>query len=205
LKLLLDASCKLNYDAISPEDTVQTLLDAVDVFLDANPLPCFSCAESCCKKPWAVEVDNVFVHRHTRGDEEAAQKFVRERLKLRLNRGMGFHQYVLDKKTNCDFITEENRCRVYGLRPVICRLYVCTPKSYRYNQARELVAATYLQALVFEENMSSKQLSPDTLRRYRRNPVLGASDYSCLLHDIFNYAIRTGWLIEKDRRELAAL
>lgn len=197
MKLCLDPTGKLDYEALAPEDTVQDLLDAVDVFLNAHPLPCFDCAESCCRKAWAVEVDNVFVRRHA-GEGEAAGRFVRERLKLKFNGPMEFNQYVLNKKTDCDFILPDNHCKVYGIRPVICRLYVCVPRGRRYDLVRGLVAATYLQALVMEEKLRHGGQKPETERRYRRNPALFAGDYSLKLMDILSYSERMGWLESED-------
>lgn len=202
MKVFPDAEGRTTYDRISPSSTVQDLLDAVDACLEAHPLPCHACAESCCKKPWAVEADNVFVRRFAGEEADARGRFVRERLKLKLNRSMEFNQYVLDKKAECPFVTQENRCRVYGVRPVICRLYVCTPRDRRYDVLRGLVAATYLQALVLEENLRGGGLSQSTEVRYRRNPALHASDYSLPLAAVLDYAQNVGWLDEEDRREM---
>jgi Fe-S-cluster containining protein len=202
MRLYLDPSGKVDYDEIPDNATVQDLLDAVDTFLVAHPLPCNDCPESCCKKVWAVEVDNVAARRLAGGGDEALAVFVREKLVLKRNRAMGFNQYVLNKKMLCTYVTQGNRCAAYAKRPVICRLFICAPKSYRYNQTRELIAATFLQALVMEENKRSKQLSERTIRRYRQNPALFAVDYAMKLKDVFAYARRMGWREDGEQAEI---
>jgi Fe-S-cluster containining protein len=202
MRLFLDLSGKVDYDKIPNGATVQDLLDAVDTFLLSHPLPCDACPDSCCKKTWAVEVDNVAARRLSDGGDAALAAFVREKLVLKRNRSMGFRQYVLDKKTLCTYVTQGNRCNAYDNRPVICRLFICAPKSYRYNKSREVIAAAFLQALVMEENMRGRQLSDATLRRYRQNPALLAADYAVRLKDVFAHARRVGWMEDGEQQEM---
>jgi hypothetical protein len=202
MKLVLDTEGKINYDKISRYTTVQELLDAIDLFLAAHPLPCGQCEESCCKKSWAVEMDNVCVNRLCGGDSGAASHFVQDKLVLKKNYFRQFHQYVLKKKLNCSFITQANLCTIYEQRPVICRLYICSDKSYRYNVLRELIGGTYLKALVTEDKMRNRKFTPRTVNRYRSNPAVFAKDYNILLDDIFSYAAGEGWLDPCDTQEL---
>jgi Fe-S-cluster containining protein len=197
MRIFLDSSGKMNYNELSPGATVRDLLDAADAFFAVCPPPCQACAHSCCKKSWAVEVDNVAARRLFGGEVQPGK------LVLKLNHAMGIMQYVLDKKAACPFVTQENRCTAYGARPLICRLYTCAPKSRRYDQLREMVAATFLRALVMEQNMRRNPLSQRTLRDYRLNPALEARDYAVPLEDVLDYAQRAGWLDEGERRELS--
>lgn len=192
MNVCLNGDGQVDCRGMDGQTTVQDLLDAVDRFLAEHPLPCDRCAESCCKKHWAVEVDNVAARRLAGEGNVAA--FVRSRLKTKWNYALDFRQYVLRKQGACPFVSQENRCSVYAARPLICRLYVCSPRSERYDSLRGAVAATYLQALVFEQNMREKQLSEKTLRKYRRNPALGAIEYRLTLSEIIKYGYRMGWV-----------
>lgn len=195
MNVFRNAASQVDCIGIDERTTVQDLLDAVDMYIQDHPLPCHDCANGCCRKPWAVEVDNVAACRiagTTVGD------FVRDRMMPKWNHALGFRQFVLKKGGECPLVSADNRCTIYEKRPVICRLYLCAPKSDRYNYLREVVAATYLQALVFEQNMRDRQFSARTLAKYRRNPAVGADDYSLPLQAIILYAQRMGWLDEQD-------
>ncbi|BCZ45976.1 hypothetical protein psyc5s11_20430 [Clostridium gelidum] len=202
MKLLLDVEGKVNYDNINKNTTVKEVLDAIDIFLDNNSLPCNECEESCCKKSWSVEIDNVCVNRLSDWKDEVALDFVQEKLVKKRNYCRDFDQYVLNKKTDCNFITETNLCTIYENRPIICRLYICIAKSYRYNVIRELIGSTYLKALVLEEKMRNKSFTDKTINKYKRNPAVFAKDYDISLEEIFNYAEDEGWLDIEEREEL---
>ncbi|WP_026885961.1 YkgJ family cysteine cluster protein [Clostridium beijerinckii] len=202
MKLLFDSEGKVNYDKINKNTTVKDVLDAIDVFLSNNPLDCNGCEESCCKKSWSVEMDNICVNKLSNWNEEAASNFVQEKLVKKRNYYRDFDQYVLDKKTDCNFITETNLCTIYEERPVICRLYICSARSYRYNVIRELIGSTYLQALVLEEKMRKNDLPEQTIDKYKRNPAVFAKEYNILLEEIFDYAEDEGWLYSDERDEL---
>ena len=60
------------------------------------------------------------------------------------------------------------------------------------------MAAVYLQALVFEQAIRTKTLSPRTLAKYRQNPALMAEDYSMELAHILDYARWMGWVEKED-------
>lgn len=202
MKLLLDTEGKVNYDQINKNTTVEEVLDAIDVFLNNNPLPCDQCEESCCKKSWSVEMDNVCVNRLSDWNDEVALDFVQKELVKKKNYCGDFNQYVLNKKTYCNFITDTNLCTIYESRPIICRLYICIDKSYRYNVVRELIASTYLVALVLEDKMRNNTLTEEIINKYKRNPAVFAKGYDISLEDIFNYAEDEGWLYSDDREEL---
>lgn len=200
MKLLFDIEEKVNYDKINKDTTVKEVLDAVDTFLNNNPLNCKECEESCCKKSWSVEMDNICVNRLSNWNDEAALDFVHEKLIKKENFYRDFDQYVLNKKTNCNFITESNLCTIYEDRPIICRLYICSSRSYRYNVIRELIGSTYLEALVYEEEIRKNNFGDETINRYKKNPAVFAKDYNILLEEIFDYAEDEGWL-DVDERE----
>lgn len=202
MKLMLDAEEKVNYDKISKDTTVKEVLDAVDVFLNSNPLPCNECLESCCKKPWSVEMDNVCVNRMSDWNNELASGFVQSSLVKKKNYYRDFYQFVLKKKTYCNFITEENLCTIYDKRPIICRLYICSPKSYRYNVVRELIGSTYLKALVLEDKMRKQNFTEKTILKYKKNPAVFARDYDITLGQIFDYAEWEGWLDADEKEDL---
>ncbi len=202
MKLLFDGEGKVNYDKIAKNTTVKDVLDAIDIFLNNNPLDCNGCEESCCKKSWSVEMDNVCVNKLSNWDNEAASNFVQEKLVKKRNYYRDFDQYVLDKKTDCNFITETNLCTIYEERPVICRLYICSARSYRYNVIRELIGSTYLKALVLEEKMRKNDFPEQTIDKYKRNPAVFAKEYNILLEEIFDYAEDEGWLYSDERDEL---
>lgn len=202
MKLFLDKEGKVNYDKLDKASTVRDLLEAIDLFLEDNPIPCNSCEESCCKKAWSVEMDNVCVNRLTNNEDKAAAKFVSDNLVKKRNYYREFDQYVIKKDKNCIFITDENLCTIYEKRPIICRLYICIPKSYRYNVVRELIGSTYLRALVFEDEIRNNSLNKEAIDDYKRNPALFANTYNILLEDIFDYAEEEGRLYEEDRAEL---
>jgi Fe-S-cluster containining protein len=202
MKLLLDAEGKVNYDNIDKHTTVKDVLDAIDIFLNNNPLPCDGCEESCCKKSWSVEMDNVCVNRLSNWNDEAAVSFVQDKLIKKKNYYREFNQYVLKKETYCNFITETNLCTIYEERPIICRLYICSSKSYRYNVVRELIGSTYLKALILEDKMRKNNFTERTISKYKRNPAVFAKGYDILLEDIFNYAEEEGWIDLDERQEL---
>ncbi|GKU24947.1 YkgJ family cysteine cluster protein [Clostridium folliculivorans] len=202
MKLLFDSEGKVNYDKLDKDTTVEDILKAIDIFLNSNPLPCEDCEESCCKKAWSVEIDNICVNRISNWNNEDSSDFVRQRLVKKRNYYREFDQYVLNKEKNCHFITEENYCTIYEQRPIICRLYICIDKSYRYNVVRELIGSTYLQALIFEEEMRNNSISEDLIKEYKRNPAVFAKGYDIALNDILNYAEEEGWLYDDERDEL---
>ena len=202
MKLLLDVEGKVNYDNINKNTTVKEVLDAIDIFLEHNSLPCNECEESCCKKSWSVEIDNVCVNRLSDWKDEVALDFVQEKLVKKRNYCRDFDQYVLNKKADCNFITETNLCTIYENRPIICRLYICIAKSYRYNVIRELIGSTYLKALVFEEKIRNNNFTEKTINKYKKNPAVFAKEYNISLAKIFDYAEYEGWIDIEEREEL---
>jgi hypothetical protein len=203
VKLFIDVEGKINYDKFDNTTTVMDLLKEIDVFLEGNPLPCSSCEESCCKKAWSVEMDNVCVNRLSKCSDEEAVSFVQSKLIKKKNYYRDFYQYVLNKEKDCLFITESNLCTIYEERPIICRLYICSPKSYRYNMLRELVGTTYLKALILEHKMRTHEFTQRTINKYKRNPAVGAKDYDIRLEDIFRYAEEEGWIDSDESQELS--
>ncbi|MCR3759798.1 YkgJ family cysteine cluster protein [Clostridium felsineum] len=201
MKLILDNEGKVNYEEIEKNSTVKDLLEAIDLFLNSNPLPCSRCRESCCKKSWSVEMDNVCVNRLVNNDDKLATKFVKNKLVKKENYYRDFDQYVVKKDKACIFITDENLCTIYDKRPVICRLYICTDKSYRYNVVRELIGSTYLEALVLEEEIRNNNLEREVIESFK-NPALFKDRYDISLEDIFDYAEDVGWLYKEDRAGL---
>ncbi len=202
MKLLFDGEGKVNYNEINKSTNVKDVLGAIDIFLENNSLPCNKCEESCCKKAWSVEMDNICVNKLSDWNDEVALDFVEKKLVKKKNYYRDFNQYVLNKKTYCNFITETNLCTIYEDRPIICRLYICIAKSYRYNVIRELIGITYLKALVLEEKMRNNKFTERTINKYKRNPAVFAKDYDISLEAIFNYAEEEGWLDIDDREEL---
>lgn len=198
MKLFVDQKGEVDFDQITDKTTVQDLLDAIDLFLLDHPLPCDACEHSCCKNPWLVEVDNVSANRLCQRSSQPINEFVQEKLVKKKNHAWGIDQFVMKKETECIFITDSNRCTVYEQRPIICRLYICSPKSYRYNLLREMIACTFLRAFVLEDKMKEKKYSPRTIRRYKNNPAVFASDYNILLADILKYSQVEGWFIPED-------
>lgn len=199
LKLFINTEGLVDYDQISEGTTVQDLLDAVDLFLQDQPLPCAACVDSCCKNSWSVEVDNISVRRLCQGDERRTAEFIRDKLVRKINPVHEFEQFVLKKDGACLFVTEVNRCRVYEQRPVICRLYLCNPKSYRYNVLRQIIGSAFLSALVLEAALREPKPSRLAKRGRRENPAVYAGDYTVLLADILDYAQSQGWLDQDDR------
>jgi Fe-S-cluster containining protein len=199
MRLLFDDKDKVDYDELDKADTVKDLLNAIDIFLKDNPLPCNQCEESCCKKAWSVEVDNICVNRLSNWNNEKAINFVKTKLVKKRNYYRDFYQYVLNKEKNCHYITEDNLCTIYEERPIICRLYICSDKSYRYNLLRELIGSTYLRALVLEDRIRCNNYTEKTIKKHKRNPAVFAKDYDIRLEDIFVYAEEEGWLDPEDR------
>jgi Fe-S-cluster containining protein len=205
MRLFTDSKGKLNYDKITSDSTVQELLDAIDVFLSDHTLSCDKCGESCCKKSWAVEVDNVFVNRLCKRDNDEIGHFIQDKLVKTKNHFKEFDQYIFKKELNCCYVTESNLCTIYRQRPLICRLYVCCSKSHRYNVIRELTGAAYLKALVLEEKMRKNNFTNRTVRKYRRNPAVSAETYDIPLAGFINYALDEGWLDPDDLPELESV
>lgn len=202
MKLLLDTEGKINYDKINKNTTVKDVLEAVDIFLNNHPLNCNDCEESCCKKSWSVEMDNVCVNRLSNWKDEAAIDFVQDKLVKKKNYYRDFDQFVLNKEKDCNFITETNLCTIYEERPIICRLYICSARSYRYNVIRELIGSSYLKALVYEDKIRNNNFEDEIINKYKRNPAVFAKDYNILLEEIFDYAEDEGWLYSDEREEL---
>ena len=147
-------------------------------------------------------MDNVCVNKLSDWNDELALDFVQNKLIKKKNYCRDFDQFVLNKKTNCNFITDSNMCTIYENRPVICRLYICTPKSYRYNVLRELIGSTYLKALVLEDKIRNNNFTDRTINKYKRNPAVFAKEYNISLEDIFNYGEEEGWIDSEERNEL---
>jgi Fe-S-cluster containining protein len=209
MKIFLDDNTEVNYDRISENTTVSDVLEAVDIFLKSNPLDCVGCEESCCRKAWSVEVDNICVKALCNGDQKLAAAFVKEKLVMKENFARDFDQYVLNKSKECTYIDAENRCSIYGKRPVICRLYVCCNKSRRYNILREIVASTFLEALVLEDEVNSSKCTADIIEKnkieeYKRNPAVFAESYDISLEKIFLYAEEAGWLDDDEKQLISA-
>lgn len=202
MKLLIDIEGKINYDKITKHSTVQDLLEAIDIFLNDNTLSCDKCQDNCCKKTWSVEMDNVCVNRLCNWDKESARNFVQDKLLMKENMYREFDQYVLNKETNCNYISATNFCTIYDKRPIICRLYICSPKSYRYNVIRELISGAYLKALVMEEKMRNSHFTQRMDNQYGSNPAVFARNYNILLEDVLNYAQEEGWLDPEETQEL---
>lgn len=205
MKLFYDKDKKANYDSIDETTTVKDLLEAIDIFLGENPLPCNNCEESCCKKSWSVEMDNICVNRLCIWDTKAAVKFTKDKLVKKKNYYREFNQFVVKKEKECPFITEDNLCTIYEQRPVICRLYICCDKSYRYNVLRELIGSTYLRALILEDRINNNNFTQRTINNYRKNPAVFAKDYDILLSDIIRYSEYEGWLDEDEKQDLYKL
>jgi Fe-S-cluster containining protein len=201
MKIFVDKDGKVNYDKVCKDETVKDVLQAMDEFLNNNPLPCDKCEESCCKKSWSVEMDNVCVNGICNWNNKTALEYVRNRLVKKKNYYREFFQFVLDKEKNCTYIDESNRCIIYEKRPIICRLYICSDKSFRYNMLRELIGSTYLRALVLENRINSNNFTERTIKKYKKNPAVFAEDYDILLEEIFKYAREEGWL-DSDEEDL---
>ena len=195
MKLFFNESGQLDYDTIGDTDTLADLLQAVDLFIDRHPLSCSRCENSCCRKPWAVEVDNVSVRRLCADHKIPQSELISSMLETDENKHLDFDQYIMKKQSaHCPWLSEMNRCRIYQSRPLICRLYSCFPKSQRFNQLREASAATFLLALVFEQLIDQQQPSERQLEYYQKNPALNALDYKVGLQKILDYALDEGWL-----------
>jgi hypothetical protein len=67
---------------------------------------------------------------------------------------------------------------------------------------RELIASTYLKALVLEEKLRKNNVTQTTVDNYKKNPAVFAKDYDILLDDIFNYSEEEGWLYLDEKWEL---
>lgn len=147
-------------------------------------------------------MDNVCVNRLSNWNDETALHFVQEKLVKKRNYYRDFDQYVLNKEKDCNFITETNLCTIYEERPIICRLYICSARSYRYNVIRELIGSTYLKALIYEEEIRNNDLTNEIINEYKRNPAVFVKEYNILLEDIFDYAEYEGWLYDDEREEL---
>jgi Uncharacterised protein family (UPF0153). len=202
MKVVLDVEGKVNYAEMTGNSTIQELLDAIDDFLKDNTLSCDKCKESCCKTSWAVGVDNISANRIYNWDNAEVSNFIHNKLVLKENLLREFDQYVLKKETNCIFVTEANLCSVYEKRPVICRLFICSPKSHRYNVIREIIGATCLEALVSEEKMRNVSFTEKEVDIYRRNPAVLAKDYNIRLYDILKFAQEEGWIDQEALEEL---
>lgn len=192
MELCLDPEGRVEYSGAGVSVPVQEFLDAVDRFLETRPLPCARCGESCCRKPWAVAMDNVAAGRLC-GDHGARPRYARENCTLRENIALEIDHYVLKKpaaRGYCPFVSPENRCTVYAARPLICRLYLCLPAGRRYERLSALIAGTYLQALALEAAEG------------RRNPALGAADYALPLGAVLRHALEEGWTDAPEARAL---
>lgn len=195
MKLFFNEAGQIDYDAFDNGTTLDDLLQAIDIFIDNHPLSCGQCQNGCCRKPWAVEVDNVSARRICADTRMSQADFFDDMVEIDENKHLDFDQYVMKKQTpHCPWVTESNRCRVYQSRPLICRLYTCSLKSLRYNQLREASAATFLQALVFEQMINNQNPSASQIDYYKKNPALYARDYSIELQKIIDYALEEGWI-----------
>ena len=202
MKIFYDAAGELNYDSIDKNTKVSDVLEAIDSFLAGNPISCDKCKDSCCKKPWSVGVDNVCVNSLCSRDGIDMAAYVDKHLVKKINPVHEFTQLVFKKNGECAYVDAANRCRIYDMRPVICRLYICCKMSSRYNMLREMIACTYLKALVLEYRLSTRNFSSRTIDKFKRNPAVYSKNYAAPVMKIISYAEEEGWLYADEKQIL---
>lgn len=179
----------VDYKVISSKATAQDFADAVSRFLDETPLSCSECPpdKHCCKQPWKVHVDNVFVRRNAKNE---LGKFFEKKLDKDPAKG----RLALKKNRYCRYLTGKGRCAIYKKRPLVCQLYMCLPASPRYDLLRGFVGCAFQVALVSDLN---KALFDKELGLH--NPAEMADDYNIPIAELLRFMLNfSGDEMEQD-------
>ena len=125
MQLFFNQLSQIDYKPEDLSSSLNDLLQAIDEFIEKHPLACNQCQTGCCRKPWAVEVDNVSVNRQSNAIGCSKSAYIDQYLVLDENRYFDFDQFVMKKQTpHCPWVSPDNRCIIYSSRPLICRVSV---------------------------------------------------------------------------------
>lgn len=191
MKIFLNDNKEIDYVELNSTTTVQDLLNAIDEFLEANPLDCEHCKERCCKR-YAIEVDNVFVRANCRGNDD---RFIDTKLKY----DQKLNKFCTNGKKYCRYLNGLEKCDLYKTRPLICRLYMCYSYSKHYLLLQSLISHVFTTALMVEwgarvTGKSVMDVEPTPIT----NPVVNADDYSIRIQEIMPWS---EYNIDDDERE----
>lgn len=192
-----NADNKLDYIKLSPSDSVQSISDALQQYLNFYPLSCDSCKESCCSV-FPIRPDNVFMKQPEFFPVEKQQCngnwFLKDALDFE-NR-----LYVMPKKETSNgaicYYCNDGKCTIYNERPILCRLYTCISISDRWNELLNIIVQAYKNALEYEimeqtVRLRGGKVSPHPIEE--RNPALYADDYSLQIGKLLHWSNENGW------------
>lgn len=184
MRFIFNADHLLDIVELSPTDSIQSICDTLQSFLDENPLNCDSCRNSCCRL-FPIRPDNVFI------------KKTFPRTKIQNVLAFKDRQYTMPFiEDSQGLLCEYNcsgKCSIYQTRPVICRLYTCLPVTEKWSSLLDIIAQSYKNALEYEimeqtvKSIGNRGVMLD-LPEERSNPALYADDYAVQIGEILNWA-----------------
>lgn len=175
---------------IKPIDTVQDYLDALDMYLKSEPLPCEECRNNCCKRSgWSIAIDNVYFLKKVNNSSYNMDKFFkRECFQIsKSETSMPHYSIKHPFKSSCKDLNGLNQCNIYKNRPLICRTYTCIKKDDKLELMSNLIGETAKYA--FSYNYVYLKTGEIFFKElYEENPFYNKYDYNLLIKDVLKYA-----------------
>lgn len=195
MHFILNPNNNLDYIELSPQDTIQSICDTLQIFLNNNPLDCDSCQDSCCRL-FPIRPDNVFIKQPSFPPNQNQPFSLKNGLVLNDN------QYTMPMNKNshglfCKY-GNSGKCSIYPIRPVLCRLYTCLPSSEKWSSLLNIIVQAYKNALEYEimeqtvKSLGSRGIMPELLEE-SSNPTLYANDYSAQIGKLLEWAQKNSW------------
>lgn len=180
LKLFLNKDNEVDISGLNKESTVLDFFDAIDNFLNENPLPCETCKQHCCKGRFKINMDSVSAKKLSKGKME--------RIIPKLFVDMGENKleiYIVAGHKQCRHLSGLARCLVYRDRPAICRTYMCIPQSQNFKivdlsivaEMHHAMRIEYLDAVIKSPTTPTDAIAP---AKALREEIVGSSiAYGC--------------------------
>lgn len=195
--------------SVSPDATVQDLIDALQEATDDPTVYkpqlkprygiCAGCVDNCCRQ-YEIYPDLISANKIA----QAKNLSLKDYAKRHLDRDKDLYFLKFTGKP-CPHL-KDNLCTIYPFRPIICRLFLCTPMTDDLENLRASVSYMGESALIVEllktgllaptytykhrlknlkKDLSTKYIKPDvyTLRAqqlylmYKKNPFLKEKSY----------------------------
>jgi len=195
VKLFLNEKDYVDYDIVKKEDTVQDFLDAIETFLEENPIPCHICVNNCCTRGLSVMADNVFIKRISKIRRETYEEFVRREVEIKKK-----NLFFLKKKgPACRYLNKHGRCNIHKDRPIVCHFYICKNITDRHYLLRSMIIETLGAAATFEFYLKTQKrriMNAPTV--YKKNPAIFAESYEDIrILDILDYLVEANAIDEE--------
>jgi len=180
LKLFFNKENEVDISGLNNRSTVQEFFDAVDEFLLANPLPCGTCKQHCCKGRFKINMDSISAKKLSKG------KLERIIPKLFIDVGQNkLEIFLLAGQKKCRHLDGLSRCLVYNERPASCRTYVCIPQSPCYKildaaivaEMHHAMRAIYLDTVI--KDPATPQAAIELAKTLREEIISASIAYGC--------------------------